>query len=134
MPPYTERLLEHFTNPSNVGVLENADGVGLASNPQCGDTTKLYLKIKDGVIADVKWQTYGCGSAIATSSVASEMIKGRPLGEARKLTRAAIAEAVGGLPPAKMHCSVLAADALRAALKDYESRRGRQGSGDAAST
>lgn len=122
MPRYSPTFLDHFQNPRNVGAMEDADGVALVSNPQCGDTTKLYIRVRDGVILEARWQTRGCGAAIAASSVASEMMKGKTLEEARKLSRAAIAEALGGLPPAKVHCSILAADALREAIGDYEAR------------
>ena len=129
MPWYSKKVLDHFENPRNVGVLEDPDGEAVVSNPQCGDTMKLSIKEQSGVIVDVKWQTRGCGSAIAASSVASEMIKGQPVVEVRKLTRQAVAEALGGLPPSKVHCSILAADALREALKDLETKgRRRTGS------
>ncbi len=122
MSAYSERVLDHFRNPRNQGVLEDANAVGMAGNPQCGDTMKLYLKVRDGRIEDVRWQTLGCGASIAASSAASELLKGATVEQARKLTRQRIAEAVGGLPEGKVHCSVLAADALKAALEDYEGR------------
>jgi nitrogen fixation NifU-like protein len=119
---YTELVMEHFTNPRNVGVIEDPDGVGKVGNPICGDLMEMMIKVRDGHIADVKFRTFGCGAAIATSSVATEMVKGKSLEEAAKLTRQQVAEALGGLPPQKMHCSNLAAEALRAALEDYYSR------------
>lgn len=121
---YTEKVMDHFEHPRNVGEIENADGVGQVGNPKCGDIMKMYLKIDDGIITDVKFKTFGCGSAIATSSMATELIKGQPIGEAMTLTNAAVAEALGGLPAYKMHCSVLAEEAIKAALGDYYQRRG----------
>ncbi len=122
MALYSEKVMEHFRNPRNVGVLEDANGIGEVGNAKCGDIMKMYLKIEDGVVADVKFETFGCGSAIASSSMATELIKGRPLSEVRQLTNQAVAEALDGLPDYKMHCSVLAEQAIRAALEDYESR------------
>lgn len=127
MSRYSPTLLDHFQNPRNVGVMEDADGLGDVSNPQCGDTTKLFIRVRDGVIIEARWQTRGCGAAIAASSIASELVKGMPVDEARALSRAAIAQALGGLPPAKVHCSVLAADALRQAISDYEARLRKPG-------
>ena len=121
---YSDKVIEHFTNPRNVGVIEDADGVGRVGNPVCGDMMEMSLKIQDDVITDIKFRTFGCGAAIATSSIATELIKGKTIAEALELTNQAIAEALGGLPPIKMHCSVLAADALKAALVDYYRRRG----------
>lgn len=121
---YTEKVMDHFEHPRNMGELENADGVGQVGNPKCGDIMKMYLKIDNGMIADVKFKTFGCGSAIATSSMATELIKGKPIEEAMKLTNAAVAEALDGLPAYKMHCSVLAEEAIKAALGDYYQRRG----------
>jgi nitrogen fixation NifU-like protein len=121
---YSEKVIEHFTNPRNVGVVENADGVGKVGNPVCGDMMEMSIKVDDEVITDVKFRTFGCGAAIATSSMASEMITGRTVEEALQVTNRAIAEALDGLPPVKMHCSVLAADALKLALADYYRRRG----------
>ncbi len=121
---YSEKVMDHFNHPRNVGELPDADGVGQVGNPVCGDIMKMYLKIEDGVIVDVKFKTFGCGSAIATSSMATEMIKGKTIGEALKLTNAAVAEALDGLPAHKMHCSVLAEEAVKAALADYYTRRG----------
>ena len=124
MALYSEKVMDHFRNPRNVGVIENADGVGEVGNAKCGDIMKMYLKIEDDVIADVKFETFGCGSAIASSSMATEMIKGKPLSEAMQLTNSAVAEALDGLPAYKMHCSVLAEEAIKAALKDYYDKNG----------
>lgn len=121
---YSDKVIEHFTNPRNVGVIEDADGVGRVGNPVCGDMMEMSVKIQDDVITDIKFRTFGCGAAIATSSMATELIKGKTIDEALELTNQAIAEALGGLPPVKMHCSVLAADALKAALADYYRRKG----------
>ena len=125
----SETVLDHFTHPRNVGVLDDPDGVASAYNPQCGDTTRLYLKIEDGVIVDARWQTQGCGSAIAASSMVSVLIKGKPVDEALQVKRKEITDALGGLPPAKVHCSVLAADAVQAALADYHAGKEDVGSG-----
>ena len=111
--------MDHFTNPRNVGIIENADGIGEVGNAKCGDIMKIYLKIDGEVITDVKFNTFGCGSAIATSSIATEMIKGKPLSEALTLSNKAVVEALDGLPPQKIHCSVLAEEAVKAAIKDY---------------
>jgi nitrogen fixation protein NifU and related proteins len=116
---YTDVVMDHFMHPRNVGVLEDADAVGREGNPVCGDLMELFLKVQDGRIADIKFRTFGCGAAIATSSMATEMVKGKTLEEALRLTRAQIAEELGGLPANKMHCSNLAADALRSAIRDY---------------
>ncbi len=121
---YSEKVMDHFQHPRNVGELEDANGVGTVGNPVCGDIMKMYLKIDDGVITDVKFKTFGCGSAIATSSMATEMIKGKTIDEALDLTNSAVAEALDGLPAHKMHCSVLAEEAVKAALADYYTRRG----------
>ena len=121
---YSEKVMEHFAHPHNVGVIEDADGVGEVGNAKCGDIMKMYLKIKDGIIEDVKFQTFGCASAIATSSMATDLIKGRPLEEALKLTNQAVVEALDGLPAVKVHCSVLAEQAVKAALADYYRRQG----------
>ena len=121
---YSEKVMDHFTHPRNVGVIEDADGVGEVGNMSCGDIMKVYLKINDGIIEDVKFNTFGCGSAIATSSMATEMIKGKPVDEALKLTNKAVVEALDGLPPVKIHCSVLAEEAVKAALKDYYEKNG----------
>ena len=121
---YTEQVLDHFNNPRNVGEIPDADGVGEVGNAKCGDIMKMYLKIQDGVITDVKFKTFGCGAAIATSSMATEMVKGRSIEEALQLTNKAVMEALDGLPPAKVHCSVLAEQAVKAALADYYTRLG----------
>jgi nitrogen fixation NifU-like protein len=121
---YSEKVIEHFTNPRNVGVVENADGVGKVGNPVCGDMMEMSIKVEEDIITDVKFRTFGCGAAIATSSMASDMIVGKSLDDALQITNRAIAEALGGLPPVKMHCSVLAADALKMALADYYQRQG----------
>ena len=115
--------MEHFLNPQNVGVIENADGVGEVGNAKCGDIMKMYLKIENEVITDVKFETFGCASAIASSSMATEMIKGKPVAEAMLLTNKAVAEALDGLPPHKMHCSVLAEEAIQAAIEDYDKKK-----------
>ncbi len=124
MALYSEKVMDHFRNPRNVGVIEDADGVGEVGNAKCGDIMKIYLKIADGVITDVKFETFGCGSAIASSSMATEMIKGKPLSEALTLTNKAVTEALDGLPAHKLHCSVLAEEAIKAAVKDYYDRNG----------
>ena len=116
---YSEKVMDHFTNPRNVGEIEDAQGVGVVGNAKCGDIMKIYLKIENDIIVDVKFETFGCGSAIASSSMATEMIKGKPLSEALTLTNKAVAEALDGLPVHKIHCSVLAEEAIKAALKDY---------------
>ena len=116
--------MDHFRNPRNVGEIPDADGIGEVGNARCGDIMKIYLKIKDGVIEDVKFNTFGCGSAIASSSMATEMIKGKPLSQALELTNKAVDEALDGLPAHKMHCSVLAEEAIRAAIKDYYDKNG----------
>ena len=123
MALYSEKVMDHFRNPRNVGVIEDANGIGEVGNAKCGDIMKMYLKIEDGIVKDVKFETFGCGSAIASSSMATELIKGKPVSEARKLTNEAVAEALDGLPDYKMHCSVLAQEAIESALKDYESRQ-----------
>ena len=116
---YSEKVMDHFSNPRNVGEIENADGVGTVGNAKCGDIMKMFLEVGDGVIKDVKFKTFGCGAAIATSSMATEMIKGKTLKEALKLTNKAVAEALDGLPEVKMHCSLLAEEAVKAAIDDY---------------
>ncbi len=121
---YSEKVMDHFMHPRNVGVIEDADGVGEVGNAKCGDIMKIYLKINDGIITDVKFNTFGCGSAIASSSMATEMIKGKPLSEALTLTNKAVVEALEGLPAHKLHCSVLAEEAVKAAIKDYYDRNG----------
>lgn len=122
---YSEKVMDHFQNPRNVGVIEDADGVGEAGNAKCGDIMKIYLKVDNDIITDVKFNTFGCGSAIASSSMATEMIKGKPITEAMKLTNKAVAEALDGLPAHKLHCSVLAEEAIKAALLDYYNRSGK---------
>ena len=124
MALYSEKVMDHFTNPRNVGKIEDADGIGEVGNAKCGDIMKIYLKIEKDVITDVKFNTFGCGSAIASSSMATELIKGKPISEALELTNKAVAEALDGLPAHKMHCSVLAEEAIRAAIKDYYDKNG----------
>ncbi len=124
MALYSDKVMDHFTNPRNVGKLDDADGIGEVGNAKCGDIMKIYIKVKDGIITDVKFNTFGCGSAIASSSMATEMIKGKPLSQALELTNKAVAEALDGLPAHKMHCSVLAEEAIRAAIKDYYDKNG----------
>lgn len=120
---YSEKVMEHFRNPRNVGEIPDADGVGKVGNPQCGDVMWLYIKVKDNIITDIKFKTFGCGAAIATSSMITELAKGKTIEEAKKITRQDVADSLDGLPPAKMHCSNLAADALKEAIKDYEARQ-----------
>lgn len=124
MALYSEKVMEHFRNPRNVGVIEDADGVGEVGNPVCGDIMKIYLKIADDTIVDVKFETFGCGSAIASSSMATELIKGKPLNDALTLTNKAVTEALDGLPAHKLHCSVLAEEAIKKAVKDYYDKNG----------
>ena len=124
MALYSETVMDHFRNPRNVGVIEDADGVGEVGNAKCGDIMKIYLKIKDDVIEDVKFETFGCGSAIASSSMATEMIKGKPLSEALALTNKAVAQALDGLPAHKLHCSVLAEEAIKKAIQNYYEKTG----------
>lgn len=116
---YSEKVMDHFANPRNVGEIEDADGIGNVGNPVCGDIMKMFIKVNDGVITDVKFKTFGCGAAIATSSMATELIKGKSIEEALQLTNKAVAEALDGLPPVKMHCSVLAEEAVQSAVDDY---------------
>ena len=123
MALYSEKVMDHFLHPRNVGVIEDADAVGEVGNAKCGDIMKMYLKIKDDIVEDVKFETFGCGSAIASSSMATEMIKGKPLSEVRTLTNKAVTEALDGLPAHKIHCSVLAEEAIKSALEDYENRK-----------
>ncbi len=125
MALYSEKVMDHFMNPRNVGIIEDADGVGEVGNAKCGDIMKMYLKIDDEVITDVKFETFGCASAIASSSMATELIKGQKLEDAMKLTNKAVAEALDGLPDYKMHCSVLAEEAIQAAIEDYKSKSGK---------
>ncbi|MDO4721357.1 MAG: Fe-S cluster assembly scaffold protein NifU [Peptostreptococcaceae bacterium] len=123
---YSDKVMDHFTNPRNVGEIESPDGVGEVGNAKCGDIMKIYLKVENDVIEDVKFKTYGCGSAIASSSMATEMIKGKSIREALDLTNKAVAEALDGLPPVKMHCSVLAEQAIKKALQDYARKNNMQ--------
>ncbi len=116
---YSEKVMDHFSNPRNVGELDNADGVGQVGNAKCGDIMRMSIQVEDGVITDVRFKTFGCGAAIATSSMATEMIKGKTIKEALQLTNKAVAEALDGLPPVKMHCSLLAEEAIKAAIEDY---------------
>lgn len=120
---YSDKVMDHFTNPRNVGEILDADGIGEVGNPSCGDIMRIYLKVKDDVIQDAKFKTFGCGAAIATSSMVTEMVKGKPVLEALKISNEAVAKALDGLPPIKMHCSNLAADALQEAIKDYEKQK-----------
>lgn len=124
MALYSEKVMDHFRNPRNVGIIEDANGIGEVGNAKCGDIMKMYLKIEDGIVKEVKFETFGCGSAIASSSMATELIKGKPLSEVKKLTNQAVAEALDGLPDYKMHCSVLAEEAIQSALEDYQKRTG----------
>ena len=126
MALYSEKVMDHFRNPRNVGVIEDANGIGEVGNAKCGDIMKMYLKIEDDIVKDAKFETFGCGSAIASSSMATELIKGRPVSEVRKLTNKAVAEALDGLPDYKMHCSVLAEEAIQSALEDYQRRTGKE--------
>ena len=123
--PYSEKVMDHFTNPRNVGEIPDASGVGTVGNPICGDVMKMYLKIENDIIIDIKVKTFGCGAAVATSSMVTEMVKGKTITQALEITNRAVAEALGGLPAIKMHCSVLAEEALRSALKDYYTRQGK---------
>ena len=123
MALYSEKVLDHFLHPRNVGVIEDANAIGEVGNAKCGDIMKMYLKIRDDIVEDVKFETFGCGSAIASSSMATEMIKGKPLSEVRTLTNKAVTEALDGLPAHKIHCSVLAEEAIKSALEDYENRK-----------
>ena len=121
---YSEKVMEHFSNPRNVGKMDDADGIGEVGNVRCGDIMKMYIKVNDGIITDVSFNTFGCASAIATSSMATELIKGKPIDQALALTNRAVVEALDGLPPAKIHCSVLAEQAVKAAVADYYERNG----------
>ena len=121
---YSEKVLDHFSNPRNVGEIENADGVGEVGNAKCGDIMKMYIKVDDGIISDVKFNTFVCGAAVATSSMATELIKGKSIDDALKLTNKAVVEALDGLPAVKLHCSVLAEQAIKSALADYYTRQG----------
>lgn len=121
---YSDKVMDHFTNPRNVGEIEDADGIGEVGNAKCGDIMKMYIKVDKNVITDVKFKTFGCGAAVATSSMATEMIKGKSIDEALKLTNSAVVEALEGLPPTKIHCSVLAEQAMKSAVADYYRRQG----------
>jgi nitrogen fixation NifU-like protein len=120
---YSEKVMKHFKNPQNMGEIPDADGVGSVGNPTCGDLMTMYIKVKDNRIEDVKFKTYGCGAAIATSSMTTELAKGKTIDEAMQISRASVADSLGGLPPVKMHCSNLAADALHAAIEDYQKKQ-----------
>jgi len=122
---YSQKVMEHFTNPRNVGEIPDADGIGEVGNTQCGDVMRIYLDIENDIIKDVKFKTFGCGAAVATSSMVTEMVKGKTIAEALEISNQAVAEALGGLPPQKMHCSNLAADAVHAAIKDYLDKRNK---------
>jgi nitrogen fixation NifU-like protein len=126
MSQYSEKVMDHFARPRNVGEMENPDGVGKVGNPVCGDIMNLYLRVKDGVITNATFKTFGCGAAIATSSMVTELVKGKTVKDALAISNRAVAEALGGLPPIKMHCSVLAEEALKAAIDDYYSRTGKK--------
>ena len=121
---YSEKVLDHFSNPRNVGEIEDAEGIGEVGNAKCGDIMKMYIKVNNGIIEDVKFKTFGCGAAVATSSMATELIKGQPIEDALKLTNKAVVEALDGLPAVKLHCSVLAEQAIKAAISDYYTRQG----------
>ena len=120
---YSEKVMDHFTEPRNVGALENANGIGTVGNEICGDVMKIYLKIENEIITDVSFKTFGCGAAVATSSMATEMVKGKSVSEALALSNKAVAEALDGLPPEKMHCSILAEEGIKAAIEDYQSKQ-----------
>ena len=122
MEEYSQKVMDHFMNPRNVGVIEDADAIGEVGNPRCGDIMRMYLKIKDNVIEDIKFQTFGCGAAVATSSMVTELVKGKTLEEALKVTKMDVADALGGLPPIKMHCSNLAEEAIKSAIEDYKKK------------
>ena len=130
MALYSEKVMDHFLHPRNLGVIEDANAVGEVGNAKCGDIMKMYLKIEDDIIQDVKFETFGCGSAIASNSMATEMIKGKPVSEAMKLTNKAVTEALDGLPAHKLHCSVLAEEAIQSALEDYRKRQEREASAE----
>jgi len=123
---YSEKVMDHFANPRNVGEIPDADGIGKVGNPQCGDVMWLYIKVKDGILTDIKFKTFGCGAAIATSSMITELARGKTIEEAKRISRQDVADSLEGLPPTKMHCSNLAADALREAIKDYEAKRAQK--------
>lgn len=119
---YSEKVMEHFRNPRNMGEMENPDGIGKVGNPVCGDVMELYIKVKDNIIIDARFQTFGCGAAIATSSMVTELVKGKSIDEALEISNKAVADALGGLPPVKIHCSVLAEEALKSAIEDYRKK------------
>jgi len=121
---YTEKVMDHFQNPRNIGEIENADGIGEVGNPKCGDIMKIYIKVKDNIITDIKFKTFGCAAAIASSSIATELVKGKTMDEAWRLSNDAVAEALDGLPPIKMHCSLLAEEAIHMAINDYRLKHG----------
>jgi nitrogen fixation NifU-like protein len=125
IPGYSKKVMEHFMNPRNVGIIKNPDGYGKVGNPVCGDLMEIYIKVKDNIIKDIKFKTFGCGSAIATSSMVTELAKGKHVDDAIKITRNDVADELEGLPPQKMHCSNLAADALQAAIKDYKKKKNK---------
>jgi len=127
---YSDKVMDHFTNPRNVGEIPDASGVGNVGNPICGDVMRMYIKIENGIIVDAKFKTFGCGAAIATSSMVTEMVKNKSVSEALKISNKAVAEALGGLPSVKMHCSVLAEEALKAAITDYYKRQGKDSTSD----
>lgn len=125
MEPYNEKVIEHYSNPRNVGEIADANGIGEVGNPVCGDIMKMYLKIENGIIKNVKFKTFGCGAAIATSSVSTELVKGKTIDEALKLTNKEVVDELGGLPPVKLHCSVLAEEAIKSAIADYLRKEGK---------
>lgn len=125
MEEYSKKVMEHFMNPKNVGVLEDANGIGEVGNPRCGDIMKMYIKVEENIIKDIRFQTFGCGAAVATSSMVTEMVKGKTLEEALEITNKQVAEALDGLPPLKMHCSNLAESGIKAAIEDYRKRNGQ---------
>lgn len=131
MQPYSDKVMDHFLHPRNVGEIPDANGIGNVGNPICGDVLRLYLKIKDGIISEAKFKTFGCGAAIATSSMVTELVKGKTVKEALNISNKAVAEALGGLPKIKMHCSVLAEEALKAAIEDYQKKLSENGKTDA---
>ena len=131
---YSQKVMDHFTNPRNVGEIENPDGVGEVGNPTCGDMMRITIRVINGVITDIKFKTFGCGAAIATSSMVTELVKGKTLEEAKKITNKAVAEALDGLPKVKMHCSILAEDGVRAAIEDFRQHQRKQKSAKAASS
>jgi len=131
---YSEKVMEHFRNPRNVGEIENPDGIGHVGNPVCGDIMELYIKVDDNVISDAKFKTFGCGAAIATSSMVTELVIGKTIDEALEISNRAVVEALGGLPPVKMHCSVLAEEALKSAIDDYISKKQKADAGDGPKT